>query len=360
MTEPVGTSSQTRWPDDPRDIPPPPPPATNGRPADPPEPPEMPDFDAEAYATAARAMGSAGMPQSPALEALGVLHHTHDLEIQNRLDAFRAQATPTYHTQWGDVQVATPFRLPRYPVTPKAQKELDRACSLLKMSRSEVVVLQLGRGTPAQIQRVTQALIDGGALAPDGGSLDDRVRRMMSDHGIGMDCAAYVGQGFAASRGVDRAHSQLGTVRFDLDDLSNLQKRDFVQVGIEAARTGDIVALGPPAEREPGHRAIVYAARDATDADRQFLRIRAAHREAQDEEGALVQLAGSGTLRVLVVDSCWGSGQDPLVGGVERRMWWHDPLTGMWASTNASGTPATGKTPYHHPVEGAYRPRNEP
>jgi hypothetical protein len=359
MTQPVGPSPQTRWPDDPPDIPPPPPLATNGRPPDPPEPPEMPDFDAEAYATAARAMGSAGTPRSPALEALGALHHAHDLEIQRRLDDFRAQATPTYHTPWGDVQVATPFWLRGYPVTEQARSEVTGACTRLGMNGLDTWLVQNGRGTPEQVQRVTQSLIDANLLPPDGGSLDERVRKMMNNHGIGMDCAGYVAQAFVASRGVDHAHSQLGSTPIGDEGLSNLGHRGFVQVGIDAARPGDIVVLGLPTNDRYPHRAIVYAARDATEADKQLLRIGAARADAQTR-GALTDLAASGRLRAVVVDSSWGSGHNPLVGGVERRMWWHDPLTGKWASTDVSGTPEIGKNPYGHPFEGVYRPRTEP
>jgi hypothetical protein len=319
----------------------------------------MPDFDAEAYATAARAMGSPGTPRSPPLEALGALHHAHDLEIQKRLDAFRAEATPTYHTPSGDVQVATPFWLRAYTVPQQARDAVKGACARLGMNGSDTWLVQNGRGTPEQVRRVTQALIDAGRLPADGGSLGDRVRKMMTDHGIGMDCAGYVAQSFVASRGVDYAQSPLGSTSIGDEGLFNLGHRGFVQVGIDAARPGDIVALGQPIGDRYPHRAIVYAARDATDADKQFLRIGAARADAQTR-GALMDLAASGRLRAVVVDSCWGSGHNPLVGGVERRMWWHDPLTGKWASTDASGTPEIGNTPYHHPFEGAYRPRNEP
>lgn len=347
------------------------------RPADPPEPPDLTDFDAEAYATAARSMGVSPIAPNPVLEALGALHHARDAAMQQRLDGFRAQATPTYRTPVGDVRVATPFWLDGYAVHPDKQEELRITCKALKLNATETRVLQDGRGTPAQVQRVTQALIDAYGLAGHTGqSIDERIRRTMFDHGIGMDCAGYTAQAFLASRGIDRAHSQLASVSPSSDPLSNLANRGFARVALDAARPGDIVVLDPRMGERYGHCAIVYAARQATDADKQFLRDAAelawrdakaheasdsaAYRDSLARYNTVVQAAATANLRVLVVDSSWGSDHDAHWGGVERRMWWHDPLEGPWVSTNRAGVPLPSATPYDHPVNGVYRPRAEP
>jgi hypothetical protein len=131
--QPIGPYSpwtRTHLPDDHPDSPP-----LAARPTDPPEPPDLTDFDAEAYVIAARSMGVSPIAQNPALEALGAVHHARDAALQQRLDGFRAQATPTYRTPMGDVRVATPFWLGAYPVHPDKQEELRITCKALGLSQ---------------------------------------------------------------------------------------------------------------------------------------------------------------------------------------------------------------------------------
>jgi cell wall-associated NlpC family hydrolase len=293
------------------------------------------------------------------------VHHTRDGQVQQRLDGFRSQAIATYHTPSGDLRVAAPFRMSGQPVAPDNLRSVAEVSAHLGLSEVDVARLQAGRGTPEHVQRVTQALIDAGRMPPASDtapSIGARIRLMMYEHGVGFDCAGYVAQAFFASRSIDRAHSQLRDQAPENDQLRDLQSRGFVRVGLDATRPGDIVVLGKPPTDGYGHRVIVYAARNATEDDRAAIRRLVLEHTPKSyaQRDLLKRLADSASLRVLVVDSSWGNNADPQRGGVERKIWWHSQATGQWAGTDRDGAPVMTAGPYNHPVEGAYRPRNEP
>jgi hypothetical protein len=64
-------------------------------------------------------------------------------------------------------------------------------------------------------------------------------------------------------------------------------------------------------------------------------------------------------VRVVTVDSSWGGGGDPLLGGAKREVWLHNELTGRWAYWDFKGTFRTSEHPYAHEIEGVFRPRTE-
>ena len=119
----------------------------------------------------------------------------------------------------------------------------------------------IGHAPPDKVQTLTQALIDGGKLPPpgNGATTEQRIRTMMTDYGLGFDCAGYTQQAFLDARGVTRAE-----VRFAsgarVEGLDNLPSQGFKKVAPEDARAGDIVVLDAPSG--PGHRLVVYDRRD--------------------------------------------------------------------------------------------------
>jgi hypothetical protein len=218
------------------------------------------------------------------------------------------------------------------------------------MSRSEVTLIQQGRATPDQVQRLTQGLIDAGHLPPSGGggaTLSARIRQMMFDHGIGFDCAGYVRQAFVA------AHPEASAARWRApvnEDLSGLTARGFVRLSMSDAETGDIIVLKAPRPTEYGHTLIVYDAHPATRSDRAILD------SFVGIQADVAVIANSHCLRVLVVDSSWGCGDNAAVGGVQRQTWFEDQVSGKWLSIDPSGRTFTiTELPYGHAVDGVYR-----
>jgi hypothetical protein len=65
-------------------------------------------------------------------------------------------------------------------------------------------------------------------------------------------------------------------------------------------------------------------------------------------------------VRVLTVDSAWGGDGDAMRGGAKREVWLHNERTNTWAYWDASGGFKTAANPYHHEIDGIFRPRSEP
>jgi hypothetical protein len=276
------------------------------------------------------------------------------LAIQSRLDAFRATATPIYHTPEGDAKVATPFRLQGgYPaheaaVVQSTQATLRAVAKSIGMSDGDVTMIKAGRATPAQVQRLTQGLLDAGRLPPPAANLtlEARVRQMMFDHGIGLDCAGYARQAFiAAHPGASGVHWRAPAN----EDLSGLGARGLVHLSMSDAQPGDLVVLNRPTAKDYGHTLIVYDARPATPADHEVVR------SMKSINPVIGQIAESPLLRVLVVDASWGCNGDAAQGGVQQRTWFEDPVSGQWLSIESDRHYSIDSSPYAHPVDGVYR-----
>jgi hypothetical protein len=334
----------------------PPAPAVSGAPAQPQhvrDVSEIPD---------ARSFGGtpgAHSPDAPSSTgALGVAGRASGnlAAIQNRLDAFRATATPLFHTPEGDVQVSTPFRVPPGYASHEASTvrpndaTVRAVAKTIGMPDSEVTLVKQGRGTPGEVQRLTQGLIDSGRLPPAtaNSTLAGRVRQMMFDHGIGMDCAGYVHQAAVAAH----PNARVGWRAAVNEDLSGLSTRGMVRVPIGAAQAGDIIVLDAPAGTY-GHTVVVYDARTATPTDRHWL-----NAEARDE-AAIAPFAASPFLRVFELDSSWGCDNQASKGGVQRVTWVEDQTTGRWLSIDSAREYRVTDTPYGHAVGGVYRPAVE-
>jgi hypothetical protein len=284
--------------------------------------------------------------------------NARDVQTQRGLDAFRMSLTGWYHTPSGDVAAATPFMMnPGYApqvafrADPAKQAAMRKVSAQAGLSNAALARVECGRGTPEEIHRLTQALIDSEPAGKTWTSLD--VRRLMFEHAIGLDCAGYTQQAYLSATG--RTAAQAGLDAVTNESLSGLSHRGFQRVeAIADVRPGDLIVFDPPAEapREPGHRAIVYDQRVATADDMKTL---LSSREGQ-------AFAVGGRVRVLEMDSSYGCGGDFKEGGVQRQTWLYNESTGRWAQETLSGprsSVVTAATLYWHPLEGIYRKKGD-
>jgi hypothetical protein len=270
---------------------------------------------------------------------------TKDAAMQARVDAFFERAKGRYHTAQGDVTVLPAFRMVG-GYGGERSGELAGIASKHGIPQDEVALVVAGRGSPEQVQRVTQALIDEGKLpatARDGSAaMRDRIRQMMFDYGVGFDCAGYTQQAALAAHGLDRAKAGFKTPTNE--NLSGLESRGWTKVPVTDVRLGDVVVLDPPGGREPGHTVIVSGEHAVSPADRATL-----------PPAVATRLAEGHRVRAIQVDSSWGSGNSALRGGVERKVWYHDQTKDTWFDERGKETPG----PYNHRLHGVFRPAVE-
>jgi hypothetical protein len=341
MTQPV-TSGRASWPAD-----------FDG----PPPPPELPverlSRDLRALPDPGDGAPGQGLVRLTPLPSAGIDPPSSGVTaVGARLDAFLARATPTFRTPEGSVAVPIGFWInaPSWGPPPAA---LDPVLSAVGLSIDEARSVKVGRGSPEVIQRVVQRLIDAGQLpaqtqnSQPSKDLGDRVRQLMFTWHLGLDCAGYVAPATIAAQGVSRAAASLGPA--DDEALANLAGRGYAIVGGGPAnwRAGDLVVLAPNKKGEYGHTAIVRAAAPASPEEIQRLR---------DRWSLPPAAAASAAWDKVVVDSSWGNSGQPELGGVERRTWWHDQTTGLWASAS-SGDLVVTKGPYDHDHHQVFRPK---
>ena len=285
-------------------------------------------------------------------------------QVRGGLDRFHTQTNPTFHTPQGNAQVTVPFRMRGFPKIDAAvasnASTLHAVARRLGMSDGQIGLILAGRASPGALQRITQGLIDtkdvyAQQLAQPGpADLPTRIREMMVNFGIGLDCAGYAKQAFVASH---PGASVAWKAAVD-ENLSGLASRGFAKRDLLVAKTGDLIVLGvPPPGNTFGHTAIVYDARDATAQDRVLAEEALNHISQTCTDMSSVVLG-----RVLVVDASWGSGGDFAAGGVQRRAWIQVLSSQQWLSVSLE-EPKTYRldtTPYGHPVEGAYRLTGSP
>jgi len=295
-----------------------------------------------------------------------VRRDARDVEMQRKLETFRAAMVPVYRTPDGDFPAATAFRMSTpYPVQarslaqPKTVMELRAAAGRAHLSPGALNRIESGRASPEEIRAMTQALIDE-SPRPARGWTTAAIRQLAFDHGVGIDCAGYVQQAYLRASGETRASAGFGPV--ERESLSSLRAHGWSRVpDVADVRPGDVVVLGPPSSDQPGHRAIVYDQRVATAAD---VRDLLALDDPDPQHPRAHQFATGGPIRIFEVDSSWGSGGHPQVGGVRRDTWWLNESTRQWAYVvhgweQATGTEqaafAVASLPYGHPLEGFFR-----
>jgi hypothetical protein len=357
MTNPVDPYRPTTW--DPHrddDAVPPVPPRAPAAPRDPADIPELPETQSDLLARATRA--GTGRPEVR-LQGTEVTEARvdHDEATKARLDHFMAQWKPTYRLPSGEhVEVAAPFRMnPGWGPIPKKNNDLLHELGpLVGVSRDEVTRVQQGRGTAEQVHRLTDALLRAGKLPQQPSDMPAglRVRKMMFEYGIGIDCAGYVQQASAAARGVPL--EKAGFRPIVNEDLSRLESQGYRRVRMEDAHPGDVVVLGPPKYEDVGHRVIVAEVRPPTETEQAAIDKAVKSAESRPQ---------TGSVKVYIVDSSWGDNGDPTAGGVKRELWFcmHQEKRDIWLQeSGANAVMQTPRGPYDHPLLGVYRPKERP
>jgi hypothetical protein len=231
-----------------------------------------------------------------------------------------------------------------------------------------------GRGTPEQIQQVTQALIHKGGVAAvkkvweEKGEAEfkakypntswpltdaDAVKLMQWSMGVGVDCAGYAQQEFLSVHGGSRA--DYGFQGIGDESLTGLKgNRHFRQVGPGAAEPGDLMILAAPPGEVAGHAVMVQDRHALTDG------VRANYPGIDDFAKP------ADKVQVMVVEGSFGAGGqgDPARGGVQRRTFLYNETTKQWADVRHDWTRtseptvhiSTSNGPYNHPLDGIYHP----
>jgi hypothetical protein len=215
------------------------------------------------------------------------------------------------------------------------------------------------RGYPEDVQVVTQALIDAGALDKYPGLPPQQaIRRLMWDLKLGFDCRGYVARALLYSRGTGIKEASLA--RYADKDIGNVEFPTTMmrRVSVAQAKPGDVIHLKPPKD-ERDHNVIVRSNSLVRFPGVGHLEVRGRTvPEAFVRDG---WPAGSNpSVRVLEVDSSWGGGPRGDFGGVERRAWLHNEKSDLWAYWEPDGTFRITPGPYDHELDGVFRPRNEP
>ena len=236
--------------------------------------------------------------------------------------------------------------------------ELRKICTKYGVSQQAMENACVGRPTPEQLVKVTQALIDAGKLKLESGATtEERIRNMQNTWGIGMDCAGYVREAAIAVHG-DSAQVLVGGKRGEnrygaIDRL--LQTRAFKKIDISdirSIRTGDIIHLEVG---QIGHNAIVQNHEVLTPS----MRAKLSARYPNDPKLANF-LNGEGPIHVLSVDSSWGISWGVEHGGFRRDTWIYDESAEKkkWGYfTPDGGIFVTGNDgPIGEKFTGAFRP----
>ncbi len=307
---------------------------------------------------------------------------------QARLDAFRQSTLGPYRVGDTWVEAAPQFRMnggwSDQLGFAKRKPEVRAICAPLvkrgELSASGVEHALLGRGSPSDVCRATQALLDAGKLVSleemqkmyaegtlEGpvltASLSDRIRATQWKYGIGFDCAGYSQRALLAAHGI---HDDVAN-RVKLGLAKDAGNENFeraqanprlVATSPEKARSGDVVSL-LGLRGDVGHVVIVYA----------HERGEAAVARAIERLGALDAACGRAAeafasgrdVDVYEVDSSWGADRGATYGGVRRDTWLYDRETKTWAYVNPHGgghVLVVGDVPAGEgAIAGIYRPK---
>ncbi|GMV17333.1 MAG: hypothetical protein AMXMBFR56_55570 [Polyangiaceae bacterium] len=258
---------------------------------------------------------------------------------QKRMDLFFSAANAAYRVDGHDVRVTPAFRMQGGygPTSERAAAALKKALprELIRELGPRLDVIANGKGTPEEIQRVTQALIDRGHLAAiSGGSSRDRVRQLMFDFGIGLDCSGFAYQAHAAARGAPR---KLG--------LQEGIPAPNKSKDLRKAGPGDLIVLGG----SPGHKVAVYSHR--------ALPAGAPPPSFPGRPAVPAGFLQGGPVHVFEVDSSWGAGGRAPLGGVAREIWLFNESTKTWGyfdGLRGGAFTESKKGAYDHTIVGLF------
>jgi hypothetical protein len=292
------------------------------------------------------------------------------MKVQGRVDAFFDASFGKYKVGGVEVSVAPFFRISKgdaetVPFKNKVFAATGRGTPAFNQA---VHNCAYGRCTAAELQMVTQALIDKGKLADVRARYDamsdaefrgrhgsvsrplsdeNAIKLLQWDYGLGMDCAGYVQLAFLDVHGGSRQawgfDQRIGWE--DLSDLKGNPAFDRTTTPVNAV-PGDLIVLAPPMRGDVGHTVLVRE-RAELSAD-----------EARGLTGLYGFAASGDKVQRLEVHGSWGADSGNLdKGGLQTRVFLYNETSGKWADVQggAVGPPADG--PYAHELEGIYHPK---
>ena len=256
---------------------------------------------------------------------------SRDAIVGARLDAFRDGFSGPYVVDGTSVTARPMFRMNGGANEASARQRAPELRRIAARAGVNVEMIRLGQGSPRDLVKMTQALIDSGRLPPPPGDVATRIRRMQWEWGIGVDCAGYTYQAAVAASGA--SPKSLGLRPLGMESFRSLDhNRAFRKIEPSSARPGDVMTLDPLPPERVGHNVIVRS-----------------HTTA-------------GTRHFIEVDSSWGAGPDGAdYGGFRRDTWIYDESTKLWTSFDAHETPPVARTSSAGPAgerfHGCYRPK---
>jgi hypothetical protein len=317
-------------------------------------------------------------PKSPTVSHTGAAAvRTAQIDLQSRIKEYFDKAAGTYKVSGKEVRVAPFFRMnggfTERGLSVDGFKQLVEAAAD-RHDKAFLIAVNMcayGKGTPEDVQKVTQALIDKGQLdevrtkyerIPEATfkerygnvsnhplSDENAIKLLQWDYGVGTDCSGYVEPAFLA------AHS--GKAKdYGLDERDNLfNLRDNKKFDRELtpvhARPGDLIILNDGSN--PGHTVLVY---DRTELSRSKLD----PKDPNHLPGIDSFAQPDHKVHTIEVDASWGASYGNLEnGGVQRRTLLYDETTGKWADVDKGTVVPQSVGPYHgHTVEGVYHPKH--
>jgi hypothetical protein len=279
-------------------------------------------------------------PEDPSLDAA----------IRAKLDAVRDAFSGPYVVDGHAVTARPMFRMTTHDVPLSLALAVDQLA--MRAGVKAPFATRVGQGTPQDLVKITQALIDHGRLPPGPGDVATRIRRMQWDYGIGVDCAGYCKQALLASAARTPTLYAPGMESFR--HLDRDRPESFARIAIASARPGDLVTLDPAPPEGWGHNVMVYSRVVADVAKRAELAAFGAEARAF--------FASAGPHHVLEVDSSWGAGANGSEeGGFRRDTWVFDTSTKSWGSFAPGARPprfvSSSEGPAGDRYHATYRPR---
>ena len=181
-----------------------------------------------------------------------------------KLDQLQSTMQGPYHLNGTTVYSGAQFRMVggfnQSAVTARgpARDALVSAAAKARVTSSDLLKLQEGRGDPGALTRVTQALIDGGQLDIDSNRpLADQIHDLQWRFGLGFDCAGYVYKAITAVHGDPAKLGLRPAVDEDFTGLPGNPR--FGKMAPADVRAGDVLVLQGHGRGDPGHNLVVYS-----------------------------------------------------------------------------------------------------